>query len=64
MKNYESEVKSYLEGLKGEDKVHDSKDLENMMKKLAAASEEKSNLESQIKIYENVLAETVSKLNL
>ncbi|GFU21508.1 uncharacterized protein NPIL_392741 [Nephila pilipes] len=54
---YESEIKSYFEELKG-DKFHDSKDIENLLKKLDVASQEKINLESQIKIYESVLAET------
>ncbi|GFR10946.1 uncharacterized protein TNCT_469351 [Trichonephila clavata] len=54
---YESDVKLYLEELKG-DKFHDSKDIENLLKKLDVASQEKTNLETQIKIYESVLAET------
>lgn len=39
---------------------HDSKDLENMVKKLDENAAEKLNLEAQIKNYKNVLAETVS----
>ncbi|GIY27928.1 hypothetical protein CDAR_192932 [Caerostris darwini] len=54
---YELEVKSYLEELKSENS-HDSKDTENLLKKLEIASQEKVNLESQIKTYESVLAET------
>ncbi|GIY91833.1 uncharacterized protein CEXT_621551 [Caerostris extrusa] len=46
---YELEVKSYLEELKSE-KSHDSKDTENLLKKLEIASQEKVNLESQIKL--------------
>ncbi|GFR10947.1 uncharacterized protein TNCT_469352 [Trichonephila clavata] len=59
---YESDVKLYLEELKG-DKFHDSKDIENLLKKLDVASQEKTNLETQIKIYESVLAETVLNEN-
>ncbi|KAG8181250.1 hypothetical protein JTE90_013024 [Oedothorax gibbosus] len=60
--NYEAEVRSYIEGLKEEDKNHDSKDLENMMKKLATASEEKATLEAQIQCYKSVLVDTESVL--
>lgn len=56
---YEKEVQSHLEKLK-RNVQHDSKDLENMVKKLDENAAEKLNLESQIKNYENVLAETVS----
>ncbi|GFY57947.1 uncharacterized protein TNIN_284051 [Trichonephila inaurata madagascariensis] len=59
---YESDIRSYLEELKG-DKFHDSKDIENLLKKLDVASQEKINLETQIKIYESVLAETVLNEN-
>ncbi|KAF8773998.1 kinectin-like isoform X2 [Argiope bruennichi] len=58
---YETEIRCFIEELKG-DKSHDSKDVENLMKKLDVAAQEKVNLESQIRIYESVLAETESIL--
>lgn len=48
----------HLEKLKTEVR-QDSKDLENMIKKLEENAAEKLNLEAQIKNYEIVLAETV-----
>ncbi|KFM66435.1 Ribosome-binding protein 1, partial [Stegodyphus mimosarum] len=62
LSQYEREAKCYIDKIRQDQGGYGSKDAENVIRKLENATQEKLNLQSQIKKYESVLAETESIL--